>query len=67
MKIIKALLTQDEKIWLNLGLACKKAREFSLPTLKKKYAKNIMIMFILSMDWITIYPKVCFHLKQIAT
>mgnify|MGYP005978883455 CR=1 FL=1 len=40
MKIIKALLTQDEKIWLNLGLACKKARDVSLPTLKKEICEK---------------------------
>ena len=48
MKIIKALLTQDEKIWLNLGLACKKARDVSLPTLKKeiceKYNDSVYIV-----------------------
>lgn len=40
MKIIKALLTQDEKIWLSLGLACKKARDVSLPTLKKEICEK---------------------------
>ncbi|EPK3184587.1 HNH endonuclease [Enterobacter kobei] len=34
MKIVRALLTQDEKIWLSLALACKKARDVSLPALK---------------------------------
>lgn len=48
MKIVKALLTQDEKNWLSLALACKKARDVSLPVLKteicEKYNNYIHII-----------------------
>lgn len=54
MKIVRALLTQDEKIWLRLALACKKARDVSLPTLKteicEKYNDYVNIVSVMDND-----------------